>query len=591
MTTVTITADLASAVQHWEFIPAGDWRQDEDGIIYPPTWSLPLFDPDPNAVPNLYAHDLTREDYALFTEHAFADVDITVSFKVPYGSVVNGGVVFRAQDARSFYVVDICDIYARSRCAYELSLWLQQADGIRTLLAQGIAPHSIVTQRIAERGPRTRAEWDRSSPDWVEVRVQASGTYIRVSVDGQITFELRDRTYAAGYVGLVGRGAVYFRDLAIAGTEAPDGTGARRSLPVADGVPAGRDRESAGSGKRRAPVLAIPERLEHFYPGAPQPEGFNAYPAACLTVNGGLAAVWAHAPIDANPTVPRQVLLTRSADGGQTWTRPCRIFDSAGPRTIPTALLEHRDGRLSCFVHVWPDGAAPAQSLCVRCDADGSGASAPEPFVAGGRALCGSRGLCSPAVRTADGRILLGGYEYRTYAGGDPDHFSDREDRSVLFSSTDDGHTWAAARLICGEAYGNTDCQIVETAPGRLVALMCDQREPGMLRAVSDDGGGTWSAVQRVALEADCPCVLREPGGALVLARRGAGLFVHVSRDEGATWSAPWRLSPVSGIMVMLAVGAGRILGICHEGYRVPGHVRAQFFRIQQDGRVTAAPA
>ena len=102
MNALRIAADFASEAQQWGFVGAGAWRQDHDGCIYPPVWSLPSFDPDPDAIPNPYAHDLTREEYAFLTGHAFADVDIEVGFKNPYGSVIHGGVVFRAQDAARF---------------------------------------------------------------------------------------------------------------------------------------------------------------------------------------------------------------------------------------------------------------------------------------------------------------------------------------------------------------------------------------------------------------------------------------------------------------------------------------------------------
>lgn len=111
---------------------------------------------------------------------------------------------------------DVVDL-GRKAQVYELSLWLQEATGYRRKLAGGLAPHSVVPDRIVQGGIRTRAEWDHSSPDWVTLRVQASGTFIRVSVDGQIVFELRDPTYPVGNVGLVGRGAVYFRNLNVEG--------------------------------------------------------------------------------------------------------------------------------------------------------------------------------------------------------------------------------------------------------------------------------------------------------------------------------------------------------------------------------------
>lgn len=67
---------------------------------------------------------------------------------------------------------------------------------------------------------REREEWEHSSPDWVAVRVQAGGTFIRVSLDGRIVLEARDRACPAGCVGLAARGSVLFRHLKVEGLAA-----------------------------------------------------------------------------------------------------------------------------------------------------------------------------------------------------------------------------------------------------------------------------------------------------------------------------------------------------------------------------------
>ncbi len=535
----------------WIFIGGGCWRQKNDGLIYPPVWSMPTFDPDPDQIPNAYAHDLAQEDFAFLSAQRFGDVDVAVDFKCPYGSVLHGGIVLRAQDSTCFYVLEIVDIFAKRECAYEFSLWRQGSSGIRTLLARGIAPHSVVPQRIAERGAKTRQEWDNSSPDWIRARVQASGTYLRVSADGRTLYELRDRTHSTGFVGLMARGAVYFRNLQIEGSE------------VEDGPPWPRTHA---------------DRRQYFYPGGRQPEGFNAYPAMGATADSAIAVAWAHRGLNDASHVAHRILLTISHDEGQTWDIPVCIFDSDGPKCIPTALFGHQDGSLSCHVHVWPSDGQEAQSLVVHSQGGTSEWSA-KPFLGGGH-LKGNQGLCSPAVKLSNGDVLVCGYEFQTFPGGDPDHYSDREDRTLLFRSSNDGHSWSSPAFIHSPEFGNVDCRIVETQPGELIAFMASQHRPGTYRSLSHDNGLSWSAREWIDLPADCPYLLRHSSGTLILIRRGMGVFAHVSHDEGRTWSHPYRLSPASGIAALLELPNGRILAVYHEGYKVPGHIRGQYFDL-----------
>lgn len=74
----------------WTFVGASNWSWDDEGTIYPPVWSNPDFLPDPSGVPNYYAYDLTREDYA-FTSRPLLDFVVSVEYRSFYGSVVNGG--------------------------------------------------------------------------------------------------------------------------------------------------------------------------------------------------------------------------------------------------------------------------------------------------------------------------------------------------------------------------------------------------------------------------------------------------------------------------------------------------------------------
>ncbi len=78
--------------------------------------------------------------------------------------------------------------------------------------------------------------------------------------------------------------------------------------------------------------------------------------------------------------------------------------------------------------------------------------------------------------------------------------------------------------------------------------------------------------------------LLRHSGGVLVLASRGYGTFVSLSSDGGAGWSPRWRVSPASAMTGMVELGNGTILLVMHEGYRLPGLVRAQRLRLTPGG-------
>ena len=64
---IRLNTALTGNEKDWTFVGAPKWKQDPEGILYPPVWSYPNFDPDPTQVPNHYAHELARKDYAFLT--------------------------------------------------------------------------------------------------------------------------------------------------------------------------------------------------------------------------------------------------------------------------------------------------------------------------------------------------------------------------------------------------------------------------------------------------------------------------------------------------------------------------------------------
>lgn len=553
---------LVNHERDWTFIGAPGWKEDHEEHVYPPVWSNPRFDRDPSRVPDHYAHELAREDYAFLTCQPLADTDISVDYRCPYGSVIHGGIAFRALDSSRCYVLDLVDMGRKGHC-YELTLWLQDASGYRKELARGRAPHSVVLEKIVQRGAQTRYEWNHSSPDWARLRVQASGTFIRVSMDGQIVFELRDQTYPVGCVGLVGRGAVYFRNLKVEG------------VPVALSAPWTKHEG---------------ELPRFFYPGGEQPEGFNAFPVVCHTEKGVTLVAWAHGPrreeYAADPTF---IILTRSADEGRTWSRPQRLFGREGCACGVGSLFAHRDGSVSCLVSASPVGQEEATPLtfAMRSSDGGRGWSDPVEFRAGGKRLPDyghSVYLYSPMIRLSDGAVVMSGYETRTLPGGSLSSNADRLDRSLLFRSADDGHSWGEPSYFDPDNFDHNECMVAEVEPGKLVAFMRTLRAGNMWTSASVDGGHTWTPLAQSGVSGECPYLFRHSGGALILFNRGCGSFLKLSFDQGKSWTREFRISPASAMIGMAEMADGRILIAMHEGYRVPGYIRAQFFRVTPEG-------
>jgi len=548
MSRVELDTLLIGNEQDWTFIGVRKWKQDMIGVIYPPVWSNPRFDPDPAGRPPHRPHELAREDYAFLTRRPLGETDVSVEFKCFYSAVVNGGIVLRAADSSRCYVLNM-ESRGRKGQHYDTRLWLQDATGLRKELARGTAPHSMLPE-----GPvSTRRDWYLRSVDWVTVRVQASTSFIRVSVDGRIIFDVRDRTYPLGCVGLVARGPVAFRNLTVKGEPV--------ELP-----------EPWSSHEGELPRF--------FYPGGEQPEGFNAYPVVCRTDDGHTLVAWSHG----TDWFDNCVILTRSEDEGRTWSRPQRIIGREGCGCVSTAIFAHRDGVLSWVgttMTARGEGERGEQTFLLRSSDGGASWSEPEEFLVAGHPLSPKAHLYSPWTRLSDGTVLMTGYESKVLTGADGATTS--LDQSLLFRSADDGRTWDEPIYFDPDNFDHNECMVAEVEPGKLVAFMRTQRAPTMWRSESADGGRTWTPLVRSDVGGSCPYLLRHSCGVFVLISREAGVYVKLSFDQGRSWSAEYRISPASAMVGAVEMADGRILIAMHEGYGVPGYIRGQFFRVAPD--------
>ncbi|MFN0170979.1 MAG: sialidase family protein [Bryobacteraceae bacterium] len=549
---ISLKPVLSDSAAPWTFVGSPDWSHDA-GILYSPVW---------NHRKAKKTDLLKREDFAYPSGETLDDTDLSVEFRLFSWSVTDAGLIFRAQDSVRFYCVQLYDL-ERKGPKYSVRLFVQDASGYRRDIASGFAPHRELPERIVQTGPKPE-EWETATPGWANVRVRAEGERIRVFVDGKLVVEAKDSTYRAGRAGIVARGPVTFRNLALSGTRAT----------------------------RSTAWTAVPgERPAYFYPYPDTEKRFGdnqTYPGICRTVEGHLL-VWMS--VRGDPHGFHDFLLVRSRDEGKNWGEPVlvsRLPDGGKPGFF----FGHRDGRISClFVYEWNSRQkGPKRAF----SSDGGRTwTRPEPLVVSGKPLHeiptdGDIGPYSPISRLSDGTLLQFFYHVQTVKGGNVGSNAERRDRSLIIRSTDDGKTWTGPHYLDPSNFDSNETMGAERADGSLIAFSRTLRAPFMWASVSRDGGLTWSRQTPSDCTGECPYLLRHSSGVLLMGSRGAGIFMKTSVDEGRSWSRETRISLCSGMMGMTELKDGRVLVVFHEAYRTPTRIRAQYLRVRKDGCVDA---
>ena len=108
----------------WSHVGDSNWRVDEQGWIFPPAWPEARI-----TYVGSYSYDLARTDYAFYTGATLADVELSVDFRIYYGTAPYAGVAFRAQDSARCYLVEVRAV-ARDFREYRVILWRQDEAGI-----------------------------------------------------------------------------------------------------------------------------------------------------------------------------------------------------------------------------------------------------------------------------------------------------------------------------------------------------------------------------------------------------------------------------------------------------------------------------
>lgn len=294
------------------------------------------------------------------------------------------------------------------------------------------------------------------------------------------------------------------------------------------------------------------------------PHAYCAHPHAVLTRSGTLAVVFNKAPRRKAILHPPQDplfmnLVTRSEDGGRSWSAPEVVPDYRWTGVESTCLTELSDGRL--MLNQWIGEWLPlglAKTLGDRTDLvfpNQLGARwAQSPEFGGGAPLGDDLEREFPWAR---GRGA-------TYA-----HFSSDEGRSFTTSVEIDTAPFSGGYAKSGG---------LQLADGRILVPLSDVYHFRRVFLVeSADGGATWSAPRLLAelpgSEFEEPAIHRCPSGKLVMILRDNGrreLHRIVSHDDGRSWSSPSPIGLKGYPAHLLQLHDGRLL--MTYGWRYPDY-------------------
>jgi hypothetical protein len=229
--------------------------------------------------------------------------------------------------------------------------------------------------------------------------------------------------------------------------------------------------------------------------------------------------------------------LSRSADGGRTWSATETIFDIADADDGVDATGELPDGSLlfGAVSYTWEGTKYNFQGWradgYVLRSTDGGHRWTP-PVKVDPKPFQWMYPF-GTIFSQADGTILLSGY------GGMLPMKEGIEDVSFLLRSHDGGKTWGDLSVIARRF--NELC-LIQLRDGGLLAVMRAQDGGSLSSAVSRDGGYHWSEPVRISRNNEHPPdLLRLRSGQIVLTygqrNKPYGVEAIISADEGKTWN------------------------------------------------------
>lgn len=308
-----------------------------------------------------------------------------------------------------------------------------------------------------------------------------------------------------------------------------------------------------------------------------------------------LASGW---PLDFDAPTGGRSMITRSSDGGRTWSQPTTLIDLPWDDS-PYGLLRCRDGTLLCFINVqasWygferapPQFAEQLSGLntrqCVVRSRDG-GMTWSEPIWLESPGDFYQRSHAQPLL-LPNGRILWPTYFRRQ---GDPRLFG------AIHASDDQGQSWRLLSTV--QRQGDTR-DTASTEAGNIdepaIAALPDQRlllisRPDGAWYLSKDDGVSWKyrgrLVSRGKFKAPRLFVLGDGTVVCVCTYRNLQAFLGrpAASGDDIAWSGPFDLDPSSygypgGTMLS---DESMLISYCSSG-RAPNRIHLLRCRVTPD--------
>lgn len=475
-------------VQDWHFVNQ-PWRDGPDKALEVPEQALAT---DGAAMQGVH--------YAFYRKQAFGDCTIQLEFlQRPHSDI---GIVLRASDESNFQLLHFpcCGQACRAQ-HFWAALSVMDRDGY--LRAR--------KRQLVQRVPSTAGKWIKAS-------VEVKGDSLRARICDYGSFEATLAGNAAGHIGLFQFGPAKVRNVRIDGGQTATAAQVWKSDAPrprknwAHPIPA-----DAGAWQQPVDVKRLPD--------------------------GQLLMLFNHKhDQDQGETAQARPMLSRSRDGGRTWSTPAP-FGNAGEVSAWFAPRIHVTprGRLIALLPDKPGGA-----ICESHDAGATWSSEPvKTNLPLDRLSLPPSGM----MNLADGSIIV--FPYSRHSEPVSENiwtWGSFHCHAFACRSEDDGRTWnepvnldmpmvdAKGKVV----YGNldlTEASAAQLPGGRVMAFVRPIYSPWMWETWSDDGGRSWGACVRGPFPGYAsPNMVRTASGTLLIARRLPELTINVSHDDGVTW-------------------------------------------------------